>query len=374
MNIPPTREQLYRDILDALPIAILVLDGHLNVLMANKGISSLMTLPNHGEGLRIQQLIPHERLHKQLGEVQRHGGTREVELHLLPRQGFFKGIAALKAIAVGIHPGELEGPSVLMLLEDLSERIRLEQQLIQSEKLAGMGQLAASLAHELGNPLTVMSSTLQYLHKCLRERGDSLAEKMEVILDNLARMDELLKTLVGFAGPERPHHECLDMQQTLSHVLTFVAKEAEAHKVTIHTDFEPTPAPCWADHRQLRQVFLNLFKNALEAMPGGGRLTVKVRRLASPTSSDQSELCIEVSDTGIGIEAMDLEMIFRPFYSTKKQGTGLGLPFCRRVIEEHGGEISVHSRRGEGTTVTIRLPVTRDGESHGTPQGHFGDR
>jgi len=358
---------LYRDILDALPIAILVLDGHLNVLMANKGISSLMTLANRGEGLRIQQLIPHERLHKQLREVQRHGGTREVELHLLPRQGFFKGITALKAIAVGIHPGEFEGPAVLMLLEDLSERIRLEQQLIQSEKLAGMGQLAASLAHELGNPLSVMSSTLQYLHGCLRERDDPLAEKMEVILDNLARMDELLKTLVGFTGPERPHHECLDIQQTLSHVLTFVAKEAEAHRVTIQTDFEPMPEPCWADHRQLKQVFLNLFKNALEAMPRGGCLAVKVRRVARSTSSDQPTICIEVSDTGIGIEEADLEMIFRPFYSTKKQGTGLGLPFCRRVIEEHGGEIGIHSRRGEGTTVTICLPATPEGGGHASP-------
>jgi two-component system NtrC family sensor kinase len=148
---PRTQEEWYREILNALPIAILVLNGHLNVVMANKRVSSLLTVPSQGEGLNIQRIILHDGLLKKLREVQQHGGTREVELHLLSPHSFFKGITAVKAWAVGIHPGETEGPSVVMLLEDLSERIRLEQQLIQSEKLAGMGQLAASLAHELGN-------------------------------------------------------------------------------------------------------------------------------------------------------------------------------------------------------------------------------
>ena len=213
-----------------------------------------------------------------------------MELHLLPPQGYFKGISAVKACVVGIHPDETEGPSVVMLLEDLSERIRLEQQLIQSEKLAGMGQLAASLAHELGNPLSIMSATLQYLYQRLQQNNDALADNMAVILDNLQRMDELLKTLAGFMGPEQPHIECLDLHQTLSHVLTFVAKEAEGHQVTIHTDFEPMLCPCKADHRQLKQVFLSLFKNTLEAMPAGGYLTVSVRRLISAASTAKPEL------------------------------------------------------------------------------------
>jgi signal transduction histidine kinase len=239
----------------------------------------------------------------------------------------------------------------------LSERIRLEQQLIHSEKLAGMGQLAASLAHELGNPLSIMSATLQYLYKRLQE----------VILDNLQRMDELLKTLAGFMGPERPRIECLDIQQTLSHVLTFVAREAEEHQVKIHTDFEPTLILCQADHRQLKQVFLNLFKNALEAMPTGGHLTISVRRRVDPAPSAKPELLIDIQDTGIGIADTDLDAIYRPFYSTKKQGTGLGLPFCRRVIEEHAGEISVQSQLGKGTTVAIRLPVAQEGEGDEPP-------
>jgi signal transduction histidine kinase len=252
-----------------------------------------------------------------------------------------------------------------MLLEDRSERIRLEQQLIQSEELAGMGQLAASLAHELGNPLSIMSATLQYLYQRLQQHDDPLADKMAVKLNNLQRMDELLKTLAEFMGPEQPHIECLDLHQTLPHVLTFAAKEAEGHQVTIHIDFEPMLCPCKADHRQLKQVLLKLFKDALEAMPAGGHLTVSVRRLISAGSTAKPELLIAVQDTGIGIADTDLDVIFRPFYSTKKQGTGLGLPFCRRVIEEHGGEIGVHSQRGKGTTITIRLPVRPEGEDDG---------
>jgi signal transduction histidine kinase len=220
-----------------------------------------------------------------------------------------------------------------------------------------------------------MSATLQYMQQRLHEKHDSLAAEMEMILENLNRMDELLKCLVEFTGPERPHVEYQDIPRTLSQVLTFVAKEAEGRKVTIHTDFERNVPPCLADHRKLKQVFLNLFKNALEAMPEGGRLSVRVTLVRHAAAAQRPVLSIEVSDTGIGIPEGDLDAIFRPFYSTKKGGTGLGLPFCRRVIEEHGGEISVQRQRGRGTAVTLRLPMTPPGREEDEPaQDHLGDR
>ena len=363
---------LYRDIVDALPVALFVLDNRLNVIVANRSASALLATDGREQGRRILDLIPHTGLAKQLRDVQCEGGVREVELHLLSPQG---GLKAVKATIVRLETSGIAGPSSLVLLEDISEKIRLEQQLVHSEKLAGMGELAASVAHELGNPLSIMSATLQYMQQRLHAKHDSLAAEMEVILDNLSRMDELLRSLAEFTGPERPHFESHDMQRTLSQVLTFVAKEAEAHQVMLQTEFEPGLTPCWADHRKLKQVFLNLFKNALEAMPVGGRLSVKAKLVRKAAAAEEPNLSIEVSDTGIGIPPGDLDLIFRPFYSTKKGGTGLGLSFCRRVIGEHGGEISVHSQSGRGTTVSIRLPVVPPGRGiDGPAADHPDDR
>ncbi|MBI4639620.1 MAG: GHKL domain-containing protein, partial [Candidatus Tectomicrobia bacterium] len=187
-------------------------------------------------------------------------------------------------------------------------------------------------------------------------------------LDNVNEMHRLLKSLSEFSGPERPHLEYLDIHQSLSQVLAFVVKEAEGRKVKIETDFRES-LPISADHKKLKQVFLNFFKNALEAMPEGGRLSVKTRLASGDFSEKKSGMTIQISDTGVGIAQEEIDFIFRPFYSTKKGGTGLGLSFCQRIIEEHGGEITVDSQIGRGTTFTILLPLKREREKIWTPAG-----
>lgn len=361
----------FQDIVDALPVALVVLDEEQKVVMANRSFSSLLMPQECKKGMLFLEFFPHEGLQRQLWEVKREGGRRQVELHLFRPQDVIK---AIKATVIGFITQGTAGRYCLVLLEDISEHIRLEQQLVQSEKLAAMGELAASVAHELGNPLSAMSATLEYMQQRLHRTNASLAKELEVMRDNVSRMHELLKSLAEFTGPEQPHVTRDDIRRGLSQVLTFVAKEAEARKVIVETAFEPIVPACWADHRKLKQVFLNLLKNALEAMPGGGRLAVRVKLVGAAAAAKEPCLAIEVSDTGVGIREAEMETVFRPFYSTKSGGRGLGLPFCRRVIEEHGGEIRLHSQWGKGTTVAIWLPLASEREEDGAAQDHPGDR
>ncbi|HEV8715123.1 MAG TPA: ATP-binding protein [Candidatus Binatia bacterium] len=245
----------------------------------------------------------------------------------------------------------LHNPQVfLLLLEDISEKVRWEEQLLQAEKLSGMAELAATVAHELGNPLGIIFSTLQYVQAHLHD--NQFHEEIAVILDQVERMHDLLRTLMDVTGPTEPRFTREQVERLFTQVLTLIAKEAEKRRVFIHTDFTPKLLPCLVDSRQLKQVFLNLCKNALEAMPAGGTLTVAIR-----PSVEVGGLVIEVMDTGGGIPPEDLNRIWKPFYSTKASGRGLGLSLSRRVVEQHGGDIHVHSMHGKGTTFCIVLPL-----------------
>ena len=141
--------------------------------------------------------------------------------------------------------------------------------------------------------------------------------------------------------------------------MTLVSREARNTNIEIKTDLTPNLPMCWHDTRQLKQVFLNLFKNAIEAMPFGGYLMVRTWFSPAESSGSRSNIIIEVSDTGVGINEEELRLIFKPFYSKKKGGSGLGLPFCRRVIEAHHGTITAKSLSGKGTTFTISIPLGR---------------
>ncbi|TES86019.1 PAS domain S-box protein, partial [Candidatus Aerophobetes bacterium] len=251
--------------------------------------------------------------------------------------------------------GKIQG--IVCMAQDITEHKEAEKQSLQSEKLAGIGLLASSIAHELGNPLSIMSSTLQYIRDALLNRGNrQLIEAIDTTVDSIGEMHELLGNLSGFTGSQRPHFESTDLRRILSRILSFIHKEAEIHKIKAYHLFDENLPNCQVDPGEIKQLFLNLFKNAIEAMPNGGELHVRMHLLDS-----KDAVRIEVSDTGHGISETDLRSIFRPFYSTKSDGTGLGLSFCRHVVEEHGGEITVKSDLGKGSTFSVILPLRQKG-------------
>ena len=353
----------YKVIFDVLPHAILVLDEGLRVVMSNQSCDNLL-LKSGGEieGRNLSEVMPHEGLQNQARAVlrNRETGTKFVEVHLDTEKDSSK---ILKATITTLHMEDSGTRLCLITLEDITQQVQLEEQLVQSEKLAGMGLLARSIAHEVGNPLSIMASTLQYIKSVLSDSGNqNIREGIETVMDNIHQMHVLLRSLSDFSGSKRPQFESCNLQHVLSQLLTFISREAETHHVSIHQEFDNNLSSCEVDRREMRQVFLNVLKNAIEAMPQGGKLGVKMHLAPKDSPGNEDRVLVEISDTGMGISETEMQYVFRPFYSTKPKGTGLGLCFCRRVVEEHGGEISLKSRVGEGTTFLVALPVRQGKE------------
>jgi signal transduction histidine kinase len=242
----------------------------------------------------------------------------------------------------------------LLILEDISDKAVLEQQLVQIEKQAAMGQLAAGILHEVANPLTSIGSNLLFVRSALGHLGDDVTQAIDVSLEQLSEMRQLLGTLSGFPGRASPRFTAADLHDVVRGSMAFVAKEAERRRIQLAASFAPATVACEMDVRLIKQVLLNLLKNAMDAMPGGGRLDVRT----SKRSAEPEAAVIEVIDTGVGIPEADLRKVFRPLFSTKPRGAGLGLSFCRQAVEEHGGEIRLTSGgHNRGTIAMVSLPL-----------------
>lgn len=246
--------------------------------------------------------------------------------------------------------------AVVSILHDLSElreleRRRVEQQLFESEKLAAVGRLAASIAHEVNNPLEAIKNSLYLM------QSDHDAEKnarfLEIARKETERVSHIIRQMLGFA---RRSGEVgwVDVNQLLEETLVLLEKKLKQSGVRVVNDPSAQLPRVRARADQLRQVFLNLLLNAQQAMPGGGEIEVVTSRYEQGL---QPSITIQISDTGVGIPEEDLPRIFEPFYSTRKKGTGLGLWVTQDIVRQHGGRIEVASERGSGTTFTIMLLV-----------------
>jgi len=238
------------------------------------------------------------------------------------------------------------------------------EQLIHAEKLTSLGQLAASIAHEINNPLAGVLTYTKLLAK--KVSGDTF-EKREA-LDYLAKMESevsrcsrIIRNLLDFSRQTEPHFKLVDINQVLEQVLAMVGHQAQIQKVEIVKEFSSSLPKVMADFDQLQQVFTNLTLNAIQAMSGGGKLTLR-------TSVANSQVEVDVQDTGCGISKENLSKLFTPFFTTKEKGKGigLGLAVVRRIIERHKGRIKVQSEVGKGTTFSIYLGVHDDEKDKNT--------
>ena len=229
------------------------------------------------------------------------------------------------------------------------QRARLKR-LYRAERLATAGELAAGASHEIRNPLTSIRSAIQHLRGDY-EDGSARAALIDDILAEVDRINGIVEALLSFARPTEVQFQAVDLAELVRHTVTLVEAAARAGGVTLQVGV-PESLPLAADSNLLKQVILNVMMNALQAMPDGGTLTVSAKRAGRIVE-------ISVSDTGGGIAPEDLERIFDPFYTTKADGTGLGLSVCYRIVQRHGGEMEVESELGVGTTLIIRLPERR---------------
>ena len=359
-----------RAIVQCLPHAVVLLDEGFNVALANRAASSLFRIENARlRGMPITKLIPHAKVESMLRDfgpkrmkvietcvpAGDHGGaplTLKMSAVRLAQWAAPAGVRRVSPSTAGKHEFRL------LLLEDISDKAMLEQQVVDAEKQVAMGQLAAGILHEVANPLAGIGSNLMFVRSTVADVvPPEVTRALDVSLDQLDQMRQLLGTLSGFPGRAAPRFEMADLHDVVRRSVTFVEKDAERRRIRLAVSFATTAVMCEMDVRLIRQVLLNVLKNAMDAMPNGGRLDVRTSYRAGHQRAPAS-VGIEIADTGVGITEADLRRVFRPLFSTKPRGAGLGLSFCRQAVEEHGGEIRLVSRgTGHGTVACISLPV-----------------
>ena len=282
--------------------------------------------------------------------------TLEGEETVLDREFGLESKGGTRLIAVSVSTlvsaGKIAGAIVHM--EDITEKRHREAQLRRAESLASLTTLAAGVAHEIKNPLGSISIHIQLIKKSIQGREKIeipfLERHLGVVNEEIERLN---KIVVDFLFAVRPMDVQLresDPGKLVAEIADFIRPEAEKAKVNlVLTVVERLPLVA-LDEKLMKQALLNLVKNALAAMPGGGELKL------SADSSDE-EVILSVEDTGVGISEEDLPKIFEPHFTTKDNGTGLGLTITFKIVREHGGEITVSSRPGQGSTFAIHLPV-----------------
>lgn len=262
-------------------------------------------------------------------------------------------------------------PDEIGLLESLAvqmgvviENSRQHRRLQERDRLAALGQMAAGLAHEVKNPLGAIKGAAQLLGDPGGKLEPSDREFIGIILEEVERLDRVVGSVLDYARPSKGDVGAVDVNAVVRRTLTVLGSDRE-EEWDIHTDLEEDLPPARADAEQLRQVLINLLRNAIQAMGGRGQIHVTTRiRYERPSAANASEepawLQIAVRDQGPGIAPQVLEKLFVPFFTTKATGTGLGLAISQRVVEEMGGRIEVASRPGSGSTFTVVLPLPRE--------------
>jgi PAS domain S-box-containing protein len=246
----------------------------------------------------------------------------------------------------------LENTHLLHDLQEQIDRLKITQaQLVQAAKLAGVGELAAGVAHELNNPLTSILGFAQLLLDTTPRDASSRGD-LEIIANQARRGRDIVRNLLDFACQTKPQRLPADVNQMLCQTLVLIRQYLEKSGVAIEEDYSPGVGVLTLDSGQMKQVFLNLITNAAQAMPKGGKLRLR-------TACVGSEVAISVSDTGQGIPPEIRERIFEPFFTTKatSEGTGLGLSVSLGIVQGHGGRITVESQVGQGSTFTVWLPI-----------------
>ena len=323
-------QAIYSAIVRSVASGILTVDDQGSVSYLNRAAEELTGLTDAGaRGQPLQALLP------ELAGVLGKTGRSEVRV---------------KERILGCSTAPLEEKQgQVILFEDLTELRQMEETVRRQDRLAVVGGLAAGLAHEIRNPLASMCGSIEMLGGSPRLE-DQERKLMKVVLSEAERLETLVRDFLSFARPGSPALEPLDGAQVVAETVDLFRKQAAGRGIEVHARTEGVFVR--ADARQFRQVLWNLLGNAADATQTGGRVQVRLAR-------HNNTALLEVSDTGEGIAAEDLKSIFDPFFTTKERGTGLGLAIVHRIVEAHGGELSVRSDPGRGSTFRVALPLAQ---------------
>jgi signal transduction histidine kinase len=342
---------------DYLACGIIVIDGEKRLATITAEANRILNLEPRSRTAKSLDDLPRA-LQSVVREVLASGQTRSCLQIEVDGAGGKRTLIGLNATPT--ERGRKSSGAVLVV-QDLSTTRRLEQTLRRIDRLASIGTMAASAAHEIKNALIPGKTFIDLL---LEKHKD--AELVDVVRREIGRIEAMVSRILGFARPDRPISAEVSLHQILEHSLRLVQPQRDEKGIGLNQRFQASPDVVQGDDYQLQQAFVNLFLNALEAMGPKGTLTVTTDATTLGTGSGRSgkssgarQIRVTIADNGAGIPTEALEHLFDPFFTTKPNGTGLGLPITRRIIEEHRGAISVESQPGQGATFRIILAAAR---------------
>lgn len=276
------------------------------------------------------------------------GSRRQAECRLYHTSGHWIDVEMIMTPVVADDGTVIR---VIVVSRDITDRRHAEQLVRQTEKLSVVSQLGAALAHEIRNPLTSVKGFLQLIrHHTLDDD-----RYFDIVLSEIKRIEDIIGEFLTTAKPDVANFRTCDVREVLRQSVDVMQAQAHMQCADIQWCHAPHELLIRGDQSKLKQVFMNLLKNAIESMPGGGIIHV------SADATADEHICIRVTDQGCGIPANLLPQLGTPFYTIKEKGTGLGLAVSSRVLHEHGGDMQFSSETGKGTTVQIRLPLTTEG-------------
>ncbi len=351
---------LLLQILDSLEIGVVVLDNHDQLTMTNDSARRLLPeIPPDETSLNIMEVLrdrPH--LQEMVKAAARHGNyQREVEEDL----GTLRDPLPVRATTLPLKDPQARTTGTLLLIHDVREALRMERQMRIAERLSSLGTLAAAMAHEIRNPLEAMDLNLALLERNLsslksEQHDGARNEKYVKILESeISRLAGIVENFLSFARPSESPVAAVRLDSILRQIVDLLANQARSRKVQLDLSVQASPV-VWGSEDQLKQAFLNLAINGLEAMPQGGTLQIFIE---APANSGANGVFarVRIQDTGVGIPSEQVGRLFDPFFTTRRNGTGLGLTVVQRVISEHHGRINVYSIPGQGSTFTVELPL-----------------
>ncbi|QIZ11058.1 PAS domain S-box protein [Priestia megaterium] len=340
-------EESYKKLIDSLPAPVYITSNH-RFLYVNKAAMNMIgaTKLEDVMGKSIFEfIIPDyksrllERF-KQIKKEKQPVNTIEYKAKRLDGTPFFFEVSSLFIVFGGKD-------AVLSIGKDITEKMEETERLLQkSEKLALLGQMAAGIAHEIRNPLTSIKGFIQLLRTSTRKE-----EYFDILLTELDRINDIVGEFLVLAKPTAAVYMTRDIKMLLKDVVTLINNQSLLNNVQILVEFDNDLPLISCEENQLKQVFLNLLKNAIEAMPKGGNINLLVKE------KEEGKISIQIIDQGVGIPQERISTLGEPFYTTKEKGTGLGLMTCYKIIEGHNGELNICSKINEGTTIEIILPT-----------------
>ncbi len=239
----------------------------------------------------------------------------------------------------------------IQYIKDVTDRVKLQQQLREVEQMTGIGQMAANVAHEIRNPLIAVGGFARQLHEDM-DSDDPRREHTRIILEEVTRLEQILREQLTLERHLQPVMRPVDVNQILRDVRKLLSHGLLSSQIQLDGNLQDGIPVTMGDANQLKQAFLNIISNAIQSMEDGGTVTV--------TSAQKGhDIVVTMSDTGPGISSEVMSKLFVPFFTTRKSGSGLGLAVTRRIVENHGGQITADSVPGEGTTFVVRLPIIR---------------